>query len=78
MTIGGVKMDELEFRRTLYADPYCKDDEVLAAIAGDPKKQVFCKELKQLDKNMQQASQVKVPDDLMHKLILLRDKAKNL
>ena len=63
-------MDELEFRRTLYADPYCKDDKVLAAIAGDPKKQVFCKELKQLDKNMQQASQVKVPDDLMHKLIL--------
>jgi len=57
MTIGGVKMDELEFRRTLYADPYCKDDKVLAAIAGDPKKQVFCKELKQLDKNMQQASQ---------------------
>ena len=56
-------MDELEFRRTLYADPYCKDDKVLAAIAGDPKKQVFCKELKQLDKNMQQASQVKIPDD---------------
>lgn len=63
-------MDELEFRRTLYADPNCTDEKVLAAIADDPKKQEFCKELKQLDRNMQQASQVKVPDDLVHKLIL--------
>ncbi|MFT6989450.1 MAG: hypothetical protein ACJASL_001423 [Paraglaciecola sp.] len=67
---GGVKMDELEFRRTLYADPNCTDESVLAAIADDPKKQAFHKELKQLDKNMHQASQVKVPDDLVHKLIL--------
>jgi hypothetical protein len=70
MTTGGVKMDELEFRRTLYADPNCTDPRVLAAIADDPKKQEFCKELKQLDKSMHQASQVKVPDDLVHKLIL--------
>jgi hypothetical protein len=70
MKTGGVKMDELEFRRTLYADPNCKDEKILAAISDDPKKQEFCKELKKLDKSMQQASQVKVPDDLMHKLIL--------
>jgi hypothetical protein len=70
MLTGGVKMDELEFRRTLYADPNCTDEDVLAAIADDPKKREFCKELKQLDKNMQQASQIKVPDDLVHKLIL--------
>ncbi|AGH43998.1 DUF3379 domain-containing protein [Paraglaciecola psychrophila] len=63
-------MDELEFRRTLYADPNCTDDVVLAAIADDPKKQAFYKELKQLDKKMQHASQVKVPDDLVHKLIM--------
>jgi hypothetical protein len=67
---GGVKMDELEFRRTLYADPNCTDESVLAAIADDPKKQAFHKELKQLNKNMHQASQVKVSDDLVHKLIL--------
>jgi hypothetical protein len=67
---GGVKMDELEFRRTLYADPNSTDEKVLAAIADDPKKQAFYKELKQLDKNMHQASQVKVPDNLVHKLIL--------
>ena len=70
MITGGVKMDELEFRRILYADPNCTDEEVLAAIADDPKKQAFYKELKQLDKEMHQASQIKVPDDLVHKLIL--------
>jgi hypothetical protein len=63
-------MDELEFRRILYADPNCTDKEVLAAIAGDPKKQEFYKELKQLEKKMHQAAQIKVPDDLIHKLIL--------
>lgn len=67
---GGVKMDELEFRRTLYADPNSTDEEILAAIADDPKKQAFCKELKQLDKSMQLATQVKIPNDLVHKLIL--------
>ena len=63
-------MDDLEFRRKLYADPNCTDEDVLAAIASDPKKLTFYSELKQLDKSMQQASQVKVPDDLAHKLIL--------
>ena len=63
-------MDELEFRRILYADPNTTDEKVLAAIADDPKKQAFYRELKQLDKSMYQASQVKVPGDLVHKLIL--------
>ena len=70
MITGGVKMDELEFRRTLYADPNCTDEEVLAAIADDPKKQAFYEELKQLDKKMLQASQVKIPDNLVNKLML--------
>ena len=63
-------MDELEFRRTLYADPNSTDEKVLAAIADDPKKQEFYKDLKQLDNKMHQASEVEVPHDLMHKLIL--------
>jgi hypothetical protein len=67
---GSVKMDELEFRRTLYADPNCRDVKVLAAIANDPKKLAFLHELKLLDKKMHQASQVEIPDDLVHKLIL--------
>ncbi|WP_299075259.1 DUF3379 domain-containing protein [uncultured Paraglaciecola sp.] len=63
-------MDDLEFRRKLYADPHCSDDDIKAAIAGDPKKRAFYNEIKQLDKSMDQASQVQVPDDLVHKLIL--------
>ena len=63
-------MDELEFRRTLYADPNSTNEEILAAIANDPKKEAFYKELKELDKSIQQATQVKIPDDLVHKLIL--------
>ncbi|MGS2721344.1 DUF3379 domain-containing protein [Paraglaciecola aestuariivivens] len=63
-------MDELEFRRKLYANPYCDDKDVLAAKQNDPKKHSFCLELQQLEQKMQAASQVKVPKDLAHKLIL--------
>ena len=63
-------MDELEFRRTLYADPNSTDEKVLAAISDDPKKQEFYKDLKQLDNKMHQANEVEVPHDLVHKLIL--------
>jgi hypothetical protein len=63
-------MDDLKFRRTLYADPNCTDEKVLKAMADDPAKQAFCKELKQLDKKLDAASQVEVPKDLVHKLIL--------
>jgi len=63
-------MDELEFRRILYADPNCTDAKILAAIASDPKKQQFCKELRQLDKKIQQATQIEIPADLVHKLML--------
>ncbi|WP_158968243.1 DUF3379 domain-containing protein [Paraglaciecola sp. L3A3] len=63
-------MDDLEFRRTVYANPNCTDEKVLKAVAEDPKKQAFLRELKLLDKKMHQASQVEVPSDLASKLIL--------
>ncbi|MGJ8678854.1 DUF3379 domain-containing protein [Paraglaciecola sp.] len=63
-------MDDLEFRRTLYADPNSTDEEVLKASQDDPKKQEFIQELKELDRKMCDASQVKVPKDLASKLIL--------
>lgn len=64
------EMDELEFRRTIYADPNCNDQKVKQAAADDQKKQDFWNELKQLDSKMQQASKVSVPEDFAHKLIL--------
>lgn len=63
-------MDDLEFRRTLYADPNDINDEIREAIAKDPKKQDFHNEVKLLDSKMRKASQVDVPSDLVHKLIL--------
>jgi hypothetical protein len=63
-------MDDLEFRRTLYADPSTKDEAVRKAAENDPKKQDFIQELKQLDRKMFEASQVDVPKDLASKLIL--------
>ncbi|MCF2950364.1 DUF3379 domain-containing protein [Paraglaciecola aquimarina] len=63
-------MDDLEFRRTLYADPNCTDENIIKAAADDPKKRAFIKELKELDAKMCDASQVNVPKDLASKLIL--------
>lgn len=63
-------MDELEFRRTMYADPNCSDEALLSAMADDPNKQAFRKELQQLDQKLKSASQVEVPSDLVHKLIM--------
>lgn len=63
-------MDDLEFRRTLYGDPNSQDVKLKEAMLADPKKQEFCKELKQLDQKMAQAFEVDVPADLVHKLLL--------
>ena len=63
-------MDDLQFRRTVYADPKCTDEEVLKAAANDPAKQEFWDELKRLDAQMQQACKVDVPEGLAERLIL--------
>jgi hypothetical protein len=65
-----LEMDDLEFRRAIYADPHCTDESVLLAAAQDPKKQEFWDELKKLDDNIMQASQIEVPAGLAQKLIL--------
>lgn len=63
-------MDDLEFRRTIYADPSCKDKEIQSAAEGDTAKQAFWDELKQLDNDMQQAAKIEVPEGLADRLIL--------
>nr|WP_240919845.1 DUF3379 domain-containing protein [Paraglaciecola sp. 20A4] len=70
MTIENGKMDDLEFRRTIYADPNCDDIRVKEAAAQDPAKQEFWSEQKRIDASMQAAMKIDVPDDLAHKLIL--------
>ena len=49
MTIENGKMDDLEFRRTIYADPNCDDIRVKEAAAQDPAKQEFWSEQKKID-----------------------------
>ena len=63
-------MDDLQFRRTMYADPKNTDEAIIAAIESDPAKQKFAAELDKLDDKIAQALNVPVPDDLYNKLIL--------
>ena len=62
-------MDELEFRRRIYADPETTDSDVVEAAKADESKRSFWNEQKQLDKQFKQALKVEVPDDLARKLI---------
>ena len=62
-------MDDLQFRRRIYADPNTRDEDMLAAIKSDPTKQSFTQELEDLDHKIFQALNVDVPSDLSDKLI---------
>lgn len=62
-------MDDLEFRRAIYADPNSKDDDIRQAAASNAGRQEFWSDMKKLDSAMCQASKVEVPQDLAHKLI---------
>lgn len=70
MTAEELAMDDLQFRRTIYADPNCTDESVKKAAAADSAKQEFWDELRSLNAKMQQASKVEVPENLANKLIL--------
>lgn len=63
-------MDDLQFRRSIYADPKTQDDAVVLAKNTDPAKQKFATAVEQLDVEIAKAMQVPVPDDLYNKLIL--------
>ena len=63
-------MDDLQFRRAIYAEPNNKDADVLAAQQEDASKKQFAKDIALLDERIKQAMQVPVPDDLCDKLIL--------
>jgi len=63
-------MDDLEFRRTIYADPQTQDPRVKEVVSEDPVKQAFWDELKGLDSKIKQATKVDVPEGLAHNLIL--------
>jgi hypothetical protein len=63
-------MDDLLFRRNIYADPKTTDPDVIAAKKLDPAKQKFAQEIDQLDQHIFDALNVSVPEELSEKLIL--------
>lgn len=69
-TVADSEMDDLQYRRSIYADPSSKDDKIISAQNKDPAKKQLAQELCQLDEKIRQAMQVPVPDDLCNKLLL--------
>lgn len=63
-------MDDLQFRRSLYADPNSKDEALNAAKNDNNERKKFAKDIDALEQKITQALTVPVPDDLCDKLIL--------
>jgi hypothetical protein len=63
-------MDELSFRRTIYAEPNTTDPDIIQAAKNDPAKQVFWDEVKAMDAQLALAMHIPVPENFADKLIL--------
>lgn len=70
MTQRGATMDDLEFRRRMYADPNSKDPELNQAINSDAKRKEFSDELRAFDDKIASALKVDVPENMANQLIL--------
>lgn len=64
------KMDDLQYRRSIYADPTSQDEDIIAAQNADPAKKQLAQELYLFDEKIKKALKVSVPDDLCNKLLL--------
>lgn len=62
-------MDDLEFRRRLLSDPNDKSDEILVELDTNHQNKKYAESLQELDKQIEQAFRVEVPDDLADKII---------
>ncbi|NQY87840.1 MAG: DUF3379 domain-containing protein [Colwellia sp.] len=63
-------MDDLQYRRSIYAEPTSQSDDIIAAQNADPAKKQFAHELCLFDQKLKQAMSIPVPDDLCNKLLL--------
>lgn len=63
-------MDELSFRRTIYAEPNTSDPDIIQAAKDDPAKQAFWDDVKTMDAQLAQAMNVPIPENFADKLIL--------
>lgn len=62
-------MDDLEFRRRIYADPKHQDSDITQAMLQDPSKRQFIDEMQQFEDEIEQALKVDVPEDLASKIL---------
>jgi hypothetical protein len=63
-------MDDLQFRRNMYADPNTTDAEMHLALKNDVAKQKFAQEVLLLDKKIASALDIPIPENLADKLLL--------
>lgn len=63
-------MDDLQFRRNLYADPHNIDADLQQAMNRDAKKAAFAQELNKLEQHIENALRIEVPEGLADRLIL--------
>ncbi|WP_143872035.1 DUF3379 family protein [Catenovulum sediminis] len=63
-------MDDLEFRKRIYAEPKCQDDAVRQAMQEDKHKRKFYDEMGLLEQKIEQALDVPVSEGLQSKIIL--------
>ncbi|WP_158684742.1 DUF3379 family protein [Pseudoalteromonas sp. T1lg48] len=71
-------MDELEFRRRLLAQPHDKDKTLLEYAQQSPERMGLANELKSFDKELRQAMNVQVPENLADKIILKQSMSDDL
>lgn len=69
------EMDDLQFRRTIYANPHANDEQLKQAASQDPARQQFWNEMKSLENNIEQSVKVPVPDGLAQRLLLRQSMA---
>ncbi|WP_089137405.1 DUF3379 family protein [Vibrio rumoiensis] len=62
-------MDDLELRRRLLSDPNDKSDDILKELHTNHQNKKYAESLQELDKKIEQAFRVEVPDDLADKII---------
>lgn len=63
-------MDELTFRRRIYADPNDKQKDIIDACKSDSKKAQFKADMQAFDHKLNDALNIEVPDNLADKILL--------
>lgn len=63
-------MDDLEFRRQIYADPKRHNSQTKQAMLTDPEKRHFVEDMLTFEQKLEQAYKVDVPENLASKIIL--------